>query len=65
MRTKKGITIGKTRSILYKAAKLLGDINSVKRGSIDSRFSTRVVGKFSGRASSSISKGITEFFKRK
>ena len=64
MPNKKGITIGKTRSILYKTAKFLGDINSIKRGTIGSRVTTRVVGKLSGRASSSISRGIMGFFKK-
>ena len=37
MKIKKGITIGKTRSALYKAARFLGDVNSVKRGTIGQR----------------------------
>ena len=63
MRIKKGITIGKTRSALYKAAKLLGDVNSVKRGTLGRRVTNRVVGKVSGRISSKISKGFMNLFK--
>ena len=60
---KKGLTIGKTRSFLYKAAKILGDVNSVKRGSVGQRVSNRVVGKVSGRISGKITKGIMGLFK--
>ena len=31
MKNRKGLTIGKTRSTLYKTAKILGDINAIKR----------------------------------
>ena len=34
MKNRKGLTIGKTRSTLYKTAKILGDINAIKRGKI-------------------------------
>ena len=60
---KKGLTIGKTRSFLYKAAKFLGDVNSVKRSSVGQRVSNRVVGKVSGRISGKITKGIMGLFK--
>ena len=60
---KKGLTIGETRSALYKTAKLLGDINAVKRGSIGQRVSNRLVGKASGRISGKITKGIMGLFK--
>ena len=59
---KKGLTIGKTRSALYKTAKILGDVNSVKRGTLGKRVTNRVVGKVSGRLSSAISKGIMKLF---
>ena len=59
---KKGITIGKTRSMLYKTARVLGDLNSIKRGTIGTRVSNRVVGKVSGRISSKISRGIMKLF---
>ena len=60
--TKKGLTIGKTRSALYKSAKILGDVNSVKRGTIGKRLTNRLVGKASGRFSSAISRGIMKLF---
>ena len=59
---KKGLTIGKTRSDLYKTAKILGDVNSVKRGTLGKRVSNRVVGKASARLSSAISRGIMKLF---
>ena len=59
---KKGITIGKTRSVLYKAARILGDFNSIKKGTIGNRVSNRIVGKISGRMSSKVSKGIMKLF---
>ena len=38
---KKSITIGKVRTALYKTAKVLGDINAVKRNTITQRASNR------------------------
>ena len=52
MRNRKGLTIGKTRSALYKTAKILGDINAVKRGKI-SEVTHRISGKLSARLLSS------------
>ena len=49
MRNKKGLTIGKTRSALYRTAKILGDINAVKRGTIERRVTHRISGKISAR----------------
>lgn len=43
------MSIGKIRSILYKAAKYLGDINAVRRGTVKKRIQNRVIGKFTGR----------------
>ena len=55
-------TIGKTRSALYKSAKLLGDINAIKRGKIGRRVTHRISGKLSTRLLSYfvrfISKGL-------
>ena len=48
-------SIGKTRSFLYKSAKVLGDINAVKRGSISHRLVTRVSGKVTSRLINKIS----------
>ena len=60
---KKGVTIGKVRRVLYKSAKLLGDVNAVKRRTVSSRVTNRVVGKVSGRVSSKINRGIMGLFK--
>ena len=37
------------RNLLYVMAKLLGDINAVKRGKIGKRIARRVAGKITGR----------------
>ena len=63
MYNKKFITIGKMRSLLYKSAKLLGDVNSIKRGTISKRVTNRVIGKASGRISSKISRNFLNIFK--
>ncbi len=63
MSKKAGWTIGKTRTLLYKSGKVLGDVNSVKRGAIGARVTNRLVGKASTRISRGISKGIVSFFK--
>ena len=57
---RKGLTIGKIRSALYKTAKLLGDINAVKRGSVGQRVSNRLVGKASGRISGKFVKKLDD-----
>lgn len=43
------MTIGKIRTVLYKLAKILGDVNAVKRGRIKQRVRNRAVGKITGR----------------
>jgi hypothetical protein len=43
------MTINKIRSILYTSAKILGDINAVKKGRIVKRIERRIIGKFAGR----------------
>lgn len=48
MAKKKGITIGKTRSALYKVNRILGDVNAVKRGTVTKRVVSRGAGKVSG-----------------
>lgn len=63
MSKKKGWTIGKTRSLLYKTGRVLGDINSVKNGKIDQRVTNRVIGKASTRISSKVSRSILNFFR--
>lgn len=42
--------MGKTRSSLYKAARILGDIESVSKGKAGKRVQRRVTGKMTGRA---------------
>lgn len=49
-RVQQMITISKTRTVLYFAAKLLGDISAVLRGRIGKRIGRRVAGKVTGRA---------------
>lgn len=43
------MTIGKLRSWLYWLAKILGDVNAVRRGRIGQRLHNRIVGRLSGR----------------
>ncbi|MBP1932943.1 hypothetical protein [Ammoniphilus resinae] len=43
------MSISKIRTLLYGTAKLLGDINAVRRGTIGKRIGKRIVGKFMGR----------------
>ena len=38
-----------TRGFLYALARLLGDINAVKRGTVGKRIGRRVAGKLTGR----------------
>jgi hypothetical protein len=44
------ITIGKIRRAAYKTAKVLGDVNAVKKGKVARRVKNRVVGKMLGKA---------------
>ena len=39
------MSISKTRSLLYKTAKVLGDIDAVKKGKAGKRVKNRVLGK--------------------
>lgn len=41
--------ISKTRSILYKTAKILGDVDAVRKGKVGKRVKKRVVGKLAGK----------------
>lgn len=41
--------INKIRSILYKLAKFLGDVNAVQKGKVTKRIGRRVSGKITGR----------------
>ena len=44
------MTISKTRTLLYKLARFLGDVQAVKRGKVARRVGRRVAGKATGRA---------------
>lgn len=39
------MSINKIRSFLYKSAKILGDVNAVKKGTIGKRIARRAAGK--------------------
>lgn len=41
--------INRTRGTLYKLARLLGDVNAVKRGRVGRRVGRRIAGKATGR----------------
>ena len=65
MKSKKSLTIGKTRSALYKTAKILGDINAVKRGTIGRRVTHRISGRISARLLSRLVRFISRALKFK
>lgn len=44
------MTINGFRNFLYFLAKLLGDVNAVRRGRVGRRIGRRIAGKVSGRA---------------
>ncbi|WP_176720401.1 hypothetical protein [Desulfuribacillus stibiiarsenatis] len=50
------MSINKTRGFLYWLAKLLGDINAVKKGTVGKRIARRAAGKVTG-------KGLGKLFK--
>lgn len=43
------MSIGKTRGFLYTLARLLGDVNAVKKGKVGKRVARRAAGKATGR----------------
>lgn len=43
------MSINKTRSLLYKISRLLGDANAVQRGTVGKRVGRRVAGRAAGR----------------
>lgn len=47
---RKSSGINQTRGLLYGLARLLGDVNAVKKGKIGRRIGRRVAGKVTGRA---------------
>ncbi len=44
------MSINKTRGFLYALARLLGDINAVKKGKVGKRVARRIAGKATGKA---------------
>ncbi|WBL16383.1 hypothetical protein [Sutcliffiella sp. NC1] len=44
------MSINKTRGWLYLIAKILGDVNAVKKGKVGKRIARRAAGKATGRA---------------
>jgi hypothetical protein len=44
------MAFGKIRKLLYGMAKLLGDLNALKKGKIGNRVVNRVTGKIAGKA---------------
>jgi len=43
------MSIGKSRGFLYKLARILGDVNAVKKGRVGRRVGRRVAGRATGR----------------
>ncbi|MCM3160977.1 hypothetical protein [Metabacillus litoralis] len=50
------MSINKIRSILYTVAKILGDVNAVKKGTVGKRIARRAAGKVTGRVMGKIFK---------
>ncbi len=50
------MSINKTRGFLYWLARLLGDVNAVKKGKVGRRVGRRLTGKLTGR-------GLRKLFK--
>jgi hypothetical protein len=48
-RRQTGSTLTATRSLLYRLARLLGDISAVQRGRVGQRIARRIVGRAAGR----------------
>ena len=51
------LTIGRTRSLLYGVARLLGEVNAVKRGRIGQRVANRAFGRVAGRTIRGLTRG--------
>jgi hypothetical protein len=43
------MSLGKVRGLLYRLARLLGDVNAVEKGKVPQRVERRMVGRFMGR----------------
>lgn len=50
------MNIPKVRTVLYKTARILGDVSAVKNGTIGKRIARRAIGKASSRIISKIIK---------
>lgn len=44
------MSINKIRNILYKIARVLGDIEAIRKGKLGQRIRRRIAGKIAGRA---------------
>ncbi len=44
-----GMSIGRTRSVLYAVARILGDVQAVRKGTVGRRIGRRIVGRATGR----------------
>lgn len=49
MGRKKGWSVGKTRSLLYRSAALLGDFQAIRKGRVLKRVARRAAGRATGR----------------
>ena len=49
MARRRGLTIPKVRRSLYRSARILGDVQAVRRGRVSRRIARRGVGKLLGR----------------
>jgi hypothetical protein len=43
------VSLSSFRSLLYRLARLLGDVNAVKKGKAPQRIERRIAGRFTGR----------------
>lgn len=43
------MSVNKTRGMLYKLARILGDVNAVQKGRVGRRAARRVTGRMTGR----------------
>ena len=48
-RRRRGASINQTRGILYKLARILGDVQAVQRGRVGRRVGRRLTGRATGR----------------
>jgi hypothetical protein len=43
------VSLSRVRNLVYRAARLLGDVNAIEKGRVVPRIERRVVGRFMGR----------------